>query len=365
MTRMQNAVKPWRVLVKGLLMFSIMEFTFVSLLPGLEPPNLYAMLAMKRERFPLSTVAPTDDALDVGNLDAMFATHVISNAKDPNEFRVLVLGDSALWGMQLSADQTLSGQLNALQIMCGKRNVRVYNLSYPRSSASKDLMILDKAMGSQPDLILWFVTLYTLAPKLRLDHYLVAQNPAEFYKLGHRFDFLPRGFTAPTLADTLLSRNRTFFRDVRLQLYTLIELATGKDQIPGPPDELPVSLSADMTLEGLRPPTLDRRQLSLDQVRDFYLLAAQTPVILINEPMLIVTGDPNSDLRYNGYYPRWVYDQYREYLADDALAQNWNYLDLWNAIPAAYFAGTPLHLDPPGQHLLAETIAPAIEKACP
>ena len=365
MTRMQNAVKPWRVLVKGFVMFSIMEFVFASVLPGLQPPNLYAMLGMKRERFPLSTVAPTDAALDVGNLDAMFATHVISNTKDPNEFRVLVLGDSAAWGIQLTPGETLPGQLDALHLTCGTKNVMVYNLSYPRSSASKDLMILDKAMGFQPDLILWFVTWYTLMPKTRVDHYLVTQNPAEFYKLGHRFDFLPRGFMAPTLADTLFSRNQSFFRDVRFQLYALIELATGKDQIPGPPDKLPATLSSDVTFEGLKPPTLNRLQVSLDQVKDFYALAEQTPVILINEPMLIVNGDPNSGVRYNSYYPRWAYDQYREYLGEEVSAHNWNYMDLWNAFPASYFAGTPLHLDPPGQHLLAETIAPAVEKACP
>src|SRR5512142_1862592 len=195
---MNNAISPWRVLVKGLLAFLVLQAIIVWLLPGFEPPNVYAVLNMKRERFPLSTSSPVDDAQDLGNLDAMFAAHVVSNPKPPDEFRVLVLGDSAAWGLQLQPAETWPAQLDALKLKCGGKNVRVYNLSFPRSSATKDLMILDKALQYQPDLIIWSITWYTLMPKTRVDHWLVTQNPEQFYKLGHRFDFLPRDYSAPT-----------------------------------------------------------------------------------------------------------------------------------------------------------------------
>ncbi|HEX8991782.1 MAG TPA: hypothetical protein VF784_08890 [Anaerolineales bacterium] len=361
---MQNAVRPWRVLIKGLLIFLILEYAVVWLFPGFGPNNVYALLNMKRERLPLSTSSPIDDAQDLGNLDAMLASHVVSNPKASNEFRVFVLGDSATWGLQLAENQTLPGQLDALGLACGNKVVRVYNLSFPRSSATKDLMILDKALRFQPDLILWLVTWYTLMPKTRVDHWLVTQNPDEFYKLASRFDFLPRGATPPTLLDTALERNRALFHETRFQLYSLIQLATALDQIPGPPEVLPASLSKDLTFEGLKPPTLNRSQVSLDQVQDFYTLAGQIPVVLINEPTLEMTGVPNSDIRYSDYYPRWVYDQYRNYLGEDSAQHGWNYLDLWNMFRASYYTDTPLHLSPEGQHLLAETLAPSIEKGC-
>ena len=362
---MQNAVKPWRVLVKGLLLFAILEYTLMWVFPGLAPFNAYALLNMKRERFPLATLSPVDDAQDVGNLDAMFASHIVSNPKAPGEFRVLVLGDSAVWGLQLRPDQTLPGQMDALGLKCGDKNVRVYNLSFPRSSATKDLMILDKAMQYQPDMIVWMITWYTLMPKTRVDHWLVTQNPGLFYQLGHRFDFLPKDYSAPSWLDQWAEQSRAAFREARYQLYTLIQLATGVDQLAGPPEKLPTTLSSDVTFEGLKPPTLRKGQVSLDQVQDFYALAGNVPVLLVNEPMLVVNGKPNSDIRYNSYYPRWVYDQYRQYVSEAAKENGWNYLDLWDKYPASLYSDTPLHLRPAGQHLLAEALTPSIQEACP
>ncbi len=66
------------------------------------------------------------------------------------------------------------------------------------------------------------------------------------------------------------------------------------------------------------------------------------------------------DLRYNSFYPRWAYDQYRELLAGAAEAGGWEYLDLWDAIPANEFTDTPVHLTPEGSRLLAERLAESI-----
>jgi hypothetical protein len=204
-----------------------------------------------------------------------------------------------------------------------------------------------------------------LEPKTRDDHVLIAQNPEEFYKLGRRFDFLPKGYQPPTLLDEFYDQQRALFRVARYQLYPPIQLATDIDQIPGPPENLPAGLASDVTFEKIKPPTLYKSQVSLDQVQDFHELAGKTPVILINEPISILTGIPNSNLRYNSYYPRWIYDQYRQYLGGAAAHNDWDYLDLWNIFPSSYFTDTPLHLNPEGERLLAKAIAPAIQKACP
>jgi hypothetical protein len=340
------------------------ELALASVPVPLGGANAFDLLQLKRERFPISTLPSVDAALDVGNLDAMFASHIVSRPKTANEFRVLVLGDSAAWGLRLASSETLPSQLDRMDLACGSKSVRFYNLSFPRPSASKDLLILDKAAAFQPDLIVWFVTWYTLMPKARDDHWLITQNPAEFEKLARRFDFLPKDYRTPTMPELVVTQNSSLFRVARFQLYTFIQLATGRDQIIGQPADLPTQLSPDTSFEGLKPPVLRQKQVSLDQVADFYKLAGAVPVVLVNEPMLIVRGVPNSDVRYNNYYPRWVYDQYRKYVQDAATENDWNYLDLWDAMPAQYFEDTPLHLTSTGQRLFAQSLIPAILKQC-
>ena len=60
-------------------------------------------------------------------------------------------------------------------------------------------------------------------------------------------------------------------------------------------------------------------------------MVGDVPLFIINEPMFISSGD-NSDLRYNSFYPRWAYDQYREILGEKALSQNWIFMDMWDEI---------------------------------
>ena len=76
----------------------------------------------------------------------MFASHVLNGTeKTPDEYRVLLIGDSSVWGTLLTPEQTLAGQLNASPITACGKTVRAYNLGYPTISLTKDLMILDQA----------------------------------------------------------------------------------------------------------------------------------------------------------------------------------------------------------------------------
>jgi len=383
---MQDVVNPWRVLAKGVVIFVVFEAALYSSNLNLGRLDVYAQLGLARSRFPTSTEPSVDAALDVGNLDAMFASHIISRPKAPGELRVVVLGDSAVWGFLLQARQTLPGQLDSLGLTCGDKNIRVYNLSYPRSSATKDLMILDKAMQYDPDVVVWIVTLYTVMPKTRVDHWLITQNSGEFDKLGSRFGFLPKGYQPESPGNQLAGKHRALFRVLRYELYGAIQLATSLDQFqpdyenvafnpeqpfsdtdrgPSAFESVPRELSPDLTFEGMHPPTLRPQQLSLDQVADFYSIAGGTPVILVNEPIMILTDVPNSDVRYNAYYPRWIYDQYRQYMGQAAAQNKWNYLDLWDMFSPEFYTNTPLHLNPDGEYQLAKAIAPAMQRACP
>jgi hypothetical protein len=361
---MSQNIHPWRIFAKGAVLFLIVEFAFYSLQPNLQWLNVYNSPALIRLRFPISTVAPEDGALDVANIDAMLASHIVSKPKASNEYRIFVLGDSAVWGIGLKPEQTLPGQMNTLGLTCGNKNIRTYNLSFPRPSATKDLMILDKAMKYQPDMIVWVLSTFTLWPNTRVEHPLISQNPDEYYKVAHRFNFLPKNYRSPSLIKQVINQNRTLFRVLRYQLYSLINLATGLDQIPGPPEALPSQLSSSPIFEGVKPTRLNVTKFSIDQIKDFYQIAGNVPVILVNEPTQVLTNVPHSDIYYNAYFPRWVYDQYRQYVGEAAAQNHWNYLDLWNIFPSSYYTDTPLHLIPQAETELAKMIAPYITKGC-
>ena len=87
--------------------------------------------------------------------------------------------------------------------------------------------------------------------------------------------------------------------------------------------------------------------------------AGATPVLLVNEPMFVSQGE-NSDLRYNFFYPRWAYDDYRQLLAAEAGARGWTYLDLWQAVANSEYTDSPIHLTPAGSAQFAEVLGAAI-----
>ncbi|HRF98527.1 MAG TPA: hypothetical protein PLZ51_25140, partial [Aggregatilineales bacterium] len=82
---------------------------------------------------------------------------------------------------------------------------------------------------------------------------------------------------------------------------------------------------------------------AFDLIRAGYERVGEIPLIIVNEPMFISTGQ-NSDLRYNNFYPRWAYDSYRALFAELATANNWQYCDLWDAMPAESFTDSPVHM---------------------
>lgn len=366
-TSMLQTVNPWRVLVKGAILFLAAEFIFFAINPDLSQLNIYITPTMKRQRFPYHTIAPEDTALDVGDLGAMFASHIVSEPKAPNEYRVFVLGDSAIWGAELPVNQTLTAQLNQLRLSCGNRNVQFYNLSYPNPSATKDLMILDEAMRYQPDSIIWPLTLYTVMPQVRTNHWVIELNPDELYKLNRRFHFLSMNYPPDTAWNEFKSQQTALFRILRYQLFAAVTTAVGADQIMiyDPSKVTQPALTRNLNFDDMTPPTIGPKPLSLDEIGFGYQISNGVPLLLINEPMLIEKSVPNSDVQYNADYPRWIYDQYRQQLSYAAAKNNWNYLDLWNIFPPGYFSNTPLHLTPEGEIQLARVIAPYVSKNCP
>ena len=286
----------------------------------------------------------------------------------PDEFRVILIGDSSTWGFLLQPGETLTAALNRLGYsLPDGRRVRFYNLGYPVMSLMKDLLVLSRAQQYEPDLIVWPFTLESFPYDKQLFPPLLQHNSASVSALIAKYR-LSLDAQDPDLIHTtfwdrmLLGSLRSLADWWRLQLYGVMWAATGIDQdISKEYTARLEDLAADESFHNLHPPHLQAQDLALEILRAGVQLAGKTPVLLINEPMFISQGQ-NSDIRYNFYYPRWAYDDYRRIMQEQSLVQGWNYADLWDAIPAEEFTNTAVHLSPTGNQLLAGKILPLIKE---
>ncbi len=358
-----------RVLVKALVLFVLANllFALVYPLPGLGRLSAYNVLFPGRQRLPYGDNPSRAYNVSVLNLDAMFASHELNaGAKPAGEFRVLLIGDSSTWGWLLKPADTLAAQINraGLRAQDG-RQVRAYNLGYPIMSLAKDLLIIDRAMSYQPDLVIWLVTLESFPADKQLFHPLLQHNPTAERSLisryGLKLDPNDSQFVTPNLWDRTIVGSRRDLADLlRLQLYGVLWAATGIDQdYPAQYEPAAIDLEADNTFHDLQPPILQTSDLAFDELQAGVQRIGKTPLLIVNEPILISNGK-NSDVRYDFFYPRWAYDQYRTLMANQAQAGGWNYVDLWDLLPMQEFTNSAVHYTPTGAQTLAAQLLPHI-----
>lgn len=361
-------ISPVRVLLKALALF-----VATALLLGLVNTvsvgelSLYNHLFPGRERLPFGEDPQHAYNLSLYNLEAMFASHeVAASTANRTQYKIFVLGDSSVWGTLLTPEQTLAGQLNSRRLaLCGKP-AHFYNLGYPTLSLTKDLLVLDESMRFLPDRIVWLTTLESFPRENQLAAPIVANNPDRARGLISRFHLNlnpddPDLVGTTLFTRTLIGQRRNLADLIRLQLYGVMWAATGVDQVyPADYPRAQTDMEADETFHARKLPILDPASLSFDVLDAGFSRAGDVPVLLVNEPTLISQG-ANSDIRYNFFYPRWAYDQYRILLAQHARENGWNYLDLWDLISAEHFTNTAIHLDASAEQALVANIASALE----
>jgi hypothetical protein len=278
---------------------------------------------------------------------------------------VIVIGDSSVWGSLLSPSESLPGQLDRMNMMaCNGRPVRVYNLGYPTLSLTKDLMILDEARRYEPDLIVWMTTLEAFPIDQQLVSPLVANNPERTARLVEKYGLgLEAGEdTSGGWERGVIGRRRELADLIRLQIYGVLWAATGIDQEY--PETYPAAMRdfepGDVDYKGFAGLVLPEEALAFS-VLEAGIAQAGAPVLVVNEPILISTGE-NSQLRYNFYYPRWAYDQYRELMQERSETEGWRYIDLWNLVDENEFTNSAIHLTPAGTSKLAVHLADALQE---
>jgi len=360
------------VLIKAALLFVAVNLVYALTqpLPRLSQITLYNTLLPGRLRLPFAEDSQAAYSVTLARIEGMFASHVISaGAHAGDEFRVVMLGDSSVWGWLLEPDETLSGCLNARELRTADdRRLVVYNLGYPVLDVLKDTMILEEALNYEPDAVVWVITLAGFYPDEQLFHPIVRENADRARSLIARYNLaldpaeLP---DEPNLWErTIIAQRRPLADLLRHQVYGFAWALTGIDHVDPKFDERPTeNLLPGDDIFG-RPRVAGgwtEDNLSIDALRAGLDLAEQAgvPVLLVNEPIYRSSG-LNSDVRYNAYYPRWAFDSYRELMDTLAARDGWRYLDLWDAAPNDQFTDTSLHLTPAATCALAETLTPAI-----
>ena len=321
--------------------------------------SLYNVILPGRERLPFGENPRTAYNFSIGSLDAAFASHKINGApaKDPLTLRVIAVGDSSIWGTMLHPEETLCGRLNG-RILADGRTIDCYNLAYPTLSLTKDYLLLNRVMDFDPDLILWPTTLESFSVDNQADNDLVRANPDEYRRYFP--DAAAEEADISPLEKSIWGQRREAADWLRLQLYGFMWAGTGIDQVY--PDWYPsakTDLEADPSFHGYEG-ALPDDALAWDVLEKGMALAGETPVLIINEPILISSGK-NSEIRYNYYYPREAYDSWREALAERARKNGWNFLDLWDVLEADYFTNTAIHYNAEGASYLAEKTFEQIE----
>lgn len=356
------------VLLKALALFVACNLIFAALdpLPMLGRLSLYnSWLVPGRERLPFGEVPDKAYNISVLNLEAMFASHIVSAPTDEAEYRLFLIGDSSVWGFLLKPEETLAGVINAAHLTTPDgRHVRAYNLGHPTISLTKDLLILSYAMRYKPDMIVWLTTLEAFPYEKQLSSPIVRYNPAPVRDLIARYGLRldphdPALIDAAFWERTIVGRRRDLADLVRLNLYGFMWAATGVDQFyPEHYEPRQSDFEADDSFYDLRPP-LTANDLAFEVLDAGIALAGDVPILIVNEPIFISAGR-NSDIRYNFFYPRWAYDAYRNLLAEYAAANGLPYLDLWGDVPPDEFTNSAIHYTPAGAKLVAEHIMVAI-----
>jgi len=352
------------VLLKALFLFVILNLILIyfPLSSGGKQLSLYNSILPGRERFPFGEAPQKAYNFSLYDVDAMFASHVVADKpQNLNEYRVFLVGDSSIWGTLLKPEETLSGYLNAMDLTCRDREVKFYNLGYPTISLTKDLMVMQRAMQYQPDLIIWLTTLEAFPLDKQLASPLADNNPHRIQPLAEKYN-LPLQFTdteKDLLSRSLWGQRRAYADWIRLQLFGFLWAATGVDQFYDEYEPATWDLKADPNYYEFAPPELPNDQLLWQALPAAKDIAGNIPLWIVNEPIMISEGE-NSDIRYNFFYPRWAYDQYRDELATRTQQLEIPYIDAWDWIDAREYTNSAIHLTPEGEQLFAAKLSEEI-----
>jgi len=354
-----------RIIIKTILVIFIINFGWIYLSKSpIGDVSLYNLFFDGRYRLPFGENPKKSYNLSLYNLDAMFASHEINKKQaDIEDIHVVLIGDSSIWGFLQKPDNTLSGLLNK-RFLEDDGNIVFHNLGYPSISILKDLMIIDRALEYDPDLILWFITLEALPKEKQLEIPIIKNNPRIVNPIIEKYKLSEIALIEEKLLDNTLWNQRRNISDLlNLQVYGILWDATGIDQ-EYPETYNPAQRDFKEPIEQYYTAKPDDKLedfLALEIIKNGVEKNKGIDFILINEPILISEG-VNNAVQYNYYYPRWAYDKYRFLMKELTRKNNIKYYDLWNLIPENEFTNSAIHFSEGAEKILADEITLIIEE---
>jgi hypothetical protein len=372
-----SPIHPARVLGKALLLFVVINLVYAVIRPS--PGWFLVLRRADYERFPALWIPDVhnDGSVSIAremfsNMDLLYASHIATRPRLADEYRVFIFGDSSVWGTALHSHETLAGQINKLDLhTCSGQRVIAYNLGYPSNSATKDLLFMQRARQYQPDLNIWLFSMLAFQ-NIRQDVPFVVDNPLGMQELmstyGLPHDASKLALPHDSFGDaTIVGRRRDLNLLIRLQASSLLLGTLGIDD-PRIMYEYGIHVQdtprAEQDFFGILPPADLHQHLAFETLP---VAAAITggKIIYVGEPIEISSGEYSS-ISYNSFFPRWIYDQFREIVTGMSVEGGWLYLDLWDLVPAEQFTTSIFHLNPQGEAILAARLAGAIlASACP
>lgn len=356
-----------RVVIKSISLFFLLNFLFILFMDiPYGHVSLYNTVFPGRTRLPFGETPGESFNLTISNLDAMLKSHKISaDKKTENDYRIVLLGDSSIWGFLQIPENTLAGILDAkIGFDCNGKNVEVFNLGYPSLSVLKDLIILDEIKAYDPDLVLWFITLESLVSNDQLETPLLKNNPLVLNKIISKYKLDFPKVEIDLLDFTIIGQKRNLADIVRLQLYGALWAGSGIDQAyPESYTAVKRDFETDYSFKNFNNRQLQSKDLAVNVVLNGISGIPETDFIVINEPILISSGK-NSDIRYNFYYPKWAFDEYRTIIRTVFNNNGIDYFDFWELVPESEFTNSAIHLTNKGEQLLAAETISLIKNRC-
>jgi hypothetical protein len=338
-------VKPIRVIIKALILFAVFYILFVEV-PSIND-FVFKLLMPKLDRFPVYALYSDPSAengfgvesvFDVGTL---FNSHFISrSAKNPNEYRVVFIGDSTIYNGQFYSIINNQGSI------CGGKHLQAYNLGYPGISGVKDLIVLKEAMKYSPDLIIWSVTNSITSNDARF----AQGNADDFVKLENVYGLSKayyNNFQLIGKASVFNETNDEIRIEVRLLLYySVLNPATGNNDVMVNIANRDV-INAAPARHVVMPSPINGSLLD-SQLRALKRITKHIPVYLINEPResTIVSAE--------------AYKLYVNDLTDLSGTERIRMMNLAELIPDQDFTTFMIHRNNDGDMLFTRALMPAI-----
>ncbi len=317
---------------------------------------------------------PTNQQLPI---EEMLLTHSLNrHPKAADEFRVVIIGDSAMWGASLVYGQKFADQVNARGLRVDGKRVVAYNMGLPAPFVAKDIIVLDAVRSYQPDLIMWFLTATAIynAPigiysghinfmrlnRLRLER-ITEQNGLKGWVAAR----LPREpwwypFIALHEKGALPAWITAFLKPT-----PKIELATPAPPTPSVNRNYPLVVSTKLPAQAVIAMGNPAYTPMPNPTWQFLVignkLAAESgaKLLLVNEPIFVGSG-PNSKVSYNWIFQRAFYDTYRKTLSAFTAKNAIWYADLWDVLPQQYYIEAPVHADAAGWGIVIDKMIPIL-----